>query len=102
MTSVDNSPGHGVDAKLAPKMKSLHDKIDGLIKKMETTKDETVAFKEEFFAELDKKKKFYDEHERAKSDEFRKNKEKQKMGDMENSSFDDAPGSRGEKLKLDN
>lgn len=45
MTSVDNSPGHGIDAKLAPKMKNLHDKIDGLIKKMEKTKDETITFK---------------------------------------------------------
>jgi hypothetical protein len=46
MTSIDNSPGHGIDAKLAPKMKNLHDKIDGLIKKVDRTKDETIEYRD--------------------------------------------------------
>lgn len=47
MTSVDNQPGHGIDGKLAPKMKGLHAKIDELIKKVDRSKEETVKFQHE-------------------------------------------------------
>jgi hypothetical protein len=59
-TSVDNSPGHGIDAKLAPKMKNLHSNIDSLIRKVDATKEETLQFKQEYMEELEKKKQFYD------------------------------------------
>lgn len=44
MTSVDNQPGHGIDAQLAPKMKNLHTNIDALIKKIDKTKEEAIEF----------------------------------------------------------
>ena len=61
MTSIDNSPGHGIDAKLAPKMKGLHEKIDQLIKKIDKTKVEALEFQNQHHGELENKKKFYDE-----------------------------------------
>ena len=98
-TSVDNSPGHGIDSKLPPKMKNLHAIIDALIRKVDSTKEETLQFKQEYMDELDRKKQFYDAQMREQSAEFRK--ARQNMGDMENSSVDDDPERRGGKLKLD-
>lgn len=46
MTSIDNQPGHGIDSKLAPKMKGLHEKIDQLIKKVDKTKEEALEFQQ--------------------------------------------------------
>lgn len=96
MTSIDNQPGHGIDAQLAPKMKNLHSNIDALIKKIDKTKEEAIEFQAQYKNQMDDKQKFYKEQSKFQIE----NQRKKEMGDMENSSINDGPGS-DERLKFD-
>ena len=59
MTAVDSSPAVGIDRRMAPSLKKLHNKVDDLVQHIDNLKTQAMDFKEKYDEQLEEKEKFY-------------------------------------------